>query len=153
TLSALAMSVGTRAGLEVVGVGLPGHFIVKAVRADGGSVLFDPFHRGRLLTPADCERLVHDATGLDFEATPEQSAAATPGQIVQPMLSNLKGIYLRQCDHVRAARVLERLCQLAPRDPRQRRDLGLSLVEAGKPGRAIDHLRAYLDAVPGDDCA
>src|SRR5688500_8964931 len=31
TLSLVAMSVGSRAGLEVHGVGLPGHFIVKAV--------------------------------------------------------------------------------------------------------------------------
>src|SRR6266571_4016497 len=31
TLSLVAMSVGERAGLSVVGVGLPGHFIAKAV--------------------------------------------------------------------------------------------------------------------------
>src|SRR5438067_8585235 len=66
TLAALAMSVGTRAGLEVVGVGLPGHFIAKAVRPDGRGVLFDPFHCGRLLSPADCERLVREVTGLTF---------------------------------------------------------------------------------------
>ena len=33
TLSAVAMAVGGRAGLEVVGVGLPGHFVAKAWRA------------------------------------------------------------------------------------------------------------------------
>jgi regulator of sirC expression with transglutaminase-like and TPR domain len=54
---------------------------------------------------------------------------------------------------VRAVRVMERLCQLAPRDPRPRRDLGLSLVEAGQAGRAIDHLTAYLAAVPDDEPA
>src|SRR5262245_50935344 len=53
TLSAVAMAVGARAGLEVVGVGLPGHFVAKAVerRAGGVSppreVIFDPFHGGR----------------------------------------------------------------------------------------------------------
>src|SRR5207245_2321666 len=41
-LSVVAMAVGNRAGLEVVGVGLPGHFVVKAV-ADGQEILFDPF--------------------------------------------------------------------------------------------------------------
>jgi regulator of sirC expression with transglutaminase-like and TPR domain len=30
TLSMIAMAVGTRAGLEVTGVGLPGHFIARA---------------------------------------------------------------------------------------------------------------------------
>src|SRR5438309_117199 len=43
TLSLVAMAIGRRAGLEVVGVGLPGHFVAKAV-ADGQEVLFDPFH-------------------------------------------------------------------------------------------------------------
>src|SRR5881394_1293730 len=31
TLAAVAMAVGTRAGLAVVGVGLPGHFVAKAL--------------------------------------------------------------------------------------------------------------------------
>src|SRR5439155_13664536 len=31
TLSVVALAVGTRAGLPLVGVGLPGHFVVKAV--------------------------------------------------------------------------------------------------------------------------
>src|ERR671936_78004 len=46
TLSLVAMAVGRRAGLEVAGVGLPGHFIAKAV-SGGGEVLFAPFHGGR----------------------------------------------------------------------------------------------------------
>ena len=45
-LSVLAVAVGTRAGLKVVGVGLPGHFIAKAV-AGGEEVLFDPFNGGQ----------------------------------------------------------------------------------------------------------
>jgi regulator of sirC expression with transglutaminase-like and TPR domain len=153
TLAVLAMAVGARAGLEVVGVGLPGHFVAKAVGRGGPDVLFDPFHAGRLLTPGDCARLVREVTGLSFCATPERLAAAPPGLIVQRLLTNLKGIYLRGGDHARAARVLGRLCQLAPGDAPQRRELGLSLVEAGCPGRAIDHLRAYLARVPDDATA
>src|SRR3954454_20258212 len=56
SLSAVALAVGTRAGFTLAGVGLPGHFVVKAVDTDG-EVLFDPFHGGRVLTPEDCERL------------------------------------------------------------------------------------------------
>jgi regulator of sirC expression with transglutaminase-like and TPR domain len=46
TLSAVTMAVGARAGLEIYGVGLPGHFVVKAVEG-GDEVVFDPFHGGR----------------------------------------------------------------------------------------------------------
>jgi regulator of sirC expression with transglutaminase-like and TPR domain len=64
------------------------------------------------------------------------------------MLANLKGVYLRDSDFLRAARILERLCRLCPTDLLQRRDLGVALVQGGQPGRAIPHLTAYLDASP-----
>ncbi|HEY7313359.1 MAG TPA: transglutaminase-like domain-containing protein [Gemmataceae bacterium] len=148
TLSAVAMAVGNRAGLNVVGVGLPGHFVAKAVE-DDEEVLFDPFHGGRLLTPEKCKRLVEQATGMPFEVDTEALRPVPLGAIVLRMLNNLKGVYLRTGDYTRAARVIERLRQLSPEDPLQRRDLGATLFQAGQAGRAIDHLQAYLTASPG----
>src|SRR5262245_62077591 len=78
SLAAVAMAIGQRAGLEVVGVGLPGHFVAKAVNGNQ-AVLFDPFHGGRLLTPEDCELLVEQATGTPFRATPDVLGAASLG--------------------------------------------------------------------------
>src|SRR5260370_42310658 len=69
-LSVVAMAVGQRAGLQVVGVGLPGHFVAKAV-AEGREVLFDPFHGGRQLTPTDCENLGFQWDGTAFAAPPQ----------------------------------------------------------------------------------
>jgi regulator of sirC expression with transglutaminase-like and TPR domain len=151
TLSVLAAAVGDRAGLEVAGVGLPGHFIAKAVGGGGDFVLFDPFNGGQFLDPAGCEKLVSAVTGQPFELAPDSLDATPPGLVAVRMLNNLKGAYLRQPDFGRAARATEPLVQLSPADPTQRRDLGVTLVHAGKPGRAIDHLRAYLDAVPDAD--
>ncbi len=147
TLSLVAAAVGRRAGLEVVGVGLPGHFVAKAV-AGVEEVLFDPFHGGRLLTPTECERLVEQVTGEPFRAAPESLRPLDVGPTVLRVLTNLKGVYLRRGDFCRAARVIERLRQLSPNDPQQRRDLGVSLLKAGQPGRAVGHLRAYLASVP-----
>jgi regulator of sirC expression with transglutaminase-like and TPR domain len=147
SLSAIVMAVGARAGLEVAGVGLPGHFVVKAL-AEGQEVLFDPYHGGRLLSPTDCEHLVHQVTQRTFRATPEHLAAIPLGVMVQRMLNNLKGAYLRQGDFRRAVRVMERLRQLDADDPVQRRDLGATLLHAGQPGKAVDHLTAYLTALP-----
>jgi regulator of sirC expression with transglutaminase-like and TPR domain len=147
TLSAVVLAVGRRAGLEVEGVGLPGHFVTKAV-AGGREVLFDPFHGGRRLTATDCENLVQQVTGMPFKATPATLQAVPLGLIVGRILTNLKGVYLRQEDYRRAIRVLERLRQLNPNDALQRRDLGVSLLHAGQPGRAIDHLTAYLTSFP-----
>jgi regulator of sirC expression with transglutaminase-like and TPR domain len=146
-LSVLAMAVGRRVGLEIVGVGLPGHFIAKAV-GDGEEVLFDPFHGGQILSPAGCERLIESVTGRPFTVTPDLLAATPPGFIVARMLNNLRGIYARNEDWPRLIRTLGRLRQLDPRDADLRRDLGVALIRSGRPGPAIDHLRAYLDMAP-----
>lgn len=146
-LSVLAVAVGERAGLNVVGVGLPGHFIAKAV--DGNEeVLFDPFNGGQFLDVESCEALVGGVTGRPFEATPESLAATPPGAIVARMLQNLKTAYMADREYLRAARITRRLTQLIPQDSSQYRDLGVLLVQAEQPGRAIDPLRAYLRAEP-----
>ncbi len=147
TLSAVAMAVGNRAGLRIDGVGLPGHFIARA--ADGeAEVLFDPFHGGRVLTASDCENLVRQATGREWEVTAERLQPAPLGLIAQRMLHNLKGVYLKGSNFPRAVRVLERLRQLAPADAEVQRDLGLCLLHAGHPGKAINLLAAYVAAAP-----
>jgi regulator of sirC expression with transglutaminase-like and TPR domain len=148
TLSVVAMAVGGRAGLHVAGVGLPGHFVAKAVE-DDEEVLFDPFHGGRLLSPEKCQRLVEQATGMPFEVDAQALQPVPLGAMVLRMLNNLKGVYLRGGDYARAARIIERLRQLTPDDPLQQRDLGATLFQAGQAGRAIDHLQAYLTASPG----
>lgn len=148
TLSVVAMCVGQRAGLNVQGVGLPGHFIAKAIGPKRQEVLFDPFHGGRVLTREQCERLVEEVVNAPFSATAEALQPVPLGAIVLRMLTNLKGVYLRQGDFVRAVRIIGRLRQLCPDDPLQMRDLGASLLQADQPGPAIDALRGYLDAVP-----
>ncbi|HUC44053.1 MAG TPA: transglutaminase-like domain-containing protein, partial [Candidatus Sulfotelmatobacter sp.] len=62
TLSILAIEVSRRAGLEAVGVGLPGHFIVRIVE-QGRNLLIDPFHGGQIVTVEDCRDLVVRTTG------------------------------------------------------------------------------------------
>jgi regulator of sirC expression with transglutaminase-like and TPR domain len=149
TMSILAIAVGERAHLNVSGVGLPGHFIAKAISEDGSEeVLFDPFHGGRILTPQMCEGLVTAVTGEPFQAIEDTFESCPPGFIAHRLLNNLKAIYLRQPDYPRAARIMERLLQLDPEDPMQRRDLGVTLVHAGRHGKAMPHLKAYLDSQP-----
>jgi regulator of sirC expression with transglutaminase-like and TPR domain len=151
TLSAVMMAVGSRVGLDIAGVGLPGHFVVKVVERER-EIIVDPFHGGRVLSTQDCVNLVHQVTGREFEATPENLRTIPLGLMVFRMLNNLKGIYLAEKDFRRAIRVMERICQLNS-DPWQRRDLGTSLLHDGQPGKAIDHLTAYLAAFPQADDA
>lgn len=143
SLSVLAMAVGQRAGLQIEGVGLPGHFIAKAV--DGlQEVYFDPFHGGQLLTPVACRSLVEAVTGQLLPLDDIPLEASPLGAIIARMLNNLKSIYFQREDFRRAVRVIERLRVIHPDDLFQQRDLGVALVRAGRSGAAIDHLSAYL---------
>jgi regulator of sirC expression with transglutaminase-like and TPR domain len=148
TLSVVTMAVGTRAGLEVHGLGLPGHFIVKAVEGDQ-EVLFDPFHGGQVLTPCDCELLVQQVTGQPFALTAKDLQPIPTGLLVRRILNNLKGVYLRLGDFARAGRTIARIRLLDRNDPTEQRDLGVCLLQTGQPGRAIDLLAGYLAAAPG----
>jgi regulator of sirC expression with transglutaminase-like and TPR domain len=134
-------------------VGLPGHFIAKAVGPKGQEILFDPFGGGRVLTAEQCERLVAEVVGDPFRATAETLKAVPAGTLVLRLLTNLKGVYLQQGDFPRAVRTIGRLLQLSPNDPLQLRDLGASHLQADQPGRAINPLQAYLDAVPAAEDA
>jgi regulator of sirC expression with transglutaminase-like and TPR domain len=153
-LSAVAIAVGQRAGLNVVGVGLPGHFIAKATAGEQ-EVLFDPFHGGKVLSIEECGELIREATGDDVEVTAEDLRPASLASIVGRMLTNLKGTYLSEGDFARAVTVLRRLRQLQPDEPTQQRDLGVALVQAGRPGQAIEELEAFLETSPNskDDAA
>src|SRR5260370_42053790 len=102
------MSVGKRAGLRVVGIGLPGHFLAKAI-ANGEEVLFDPFHGGRVLTQEECEGLVQRVTQAPFEARPEDFRTVSLASIILRMLGNLKSVYLRESDFPRAVRLIKRI--------------------------------------------
>jgi regulator of sirC expression with transglutaminase-like and TPR domain len=147
SLSILVMAVGARAGLPVVGIGLPGHFVVKSIEG-GEEVLFDPFHGGRQLSASECEILVRQVTGMNFEANKNTLRPLPLRWIIARVLTNLKTVYFHQEDYLRTIRVIQRLRQLTPQDLVLHRDLGISLMHAGYPGKAIEHLHAYLEVAP-----
>ena len=70
SLSALTMALGQRLDLNIVGLGLPGHFLVKLVDARNGDVIFDPFHAGRRMALEECSDLVRRVTGLPLDPSP-----------------------------------------------------------------------------------
>ena len=141
SLSAVAMAIGQRAGLTIVGVALPGHFVVKAT-AGTQEILFDPFHGGRRLTVQDCATLVEQATGEPWDRAETALQPALLGTMVVRMLSNLKAIHLRSREFTRAVKVLKRLRQLQPDDPLQQARPGRYPAPCGPAGAG--------DRTPGD---
>ena len=90
TLSVLYMEIARRMGVNVVGVGLPGHFVVRHEPKTGKPQLIDPFDNGKRLTRAEADEMVKSITGrpLDDKFLATQSKR----DILVRMLHNLFGL-------------------------------------------------------------
>jgi regulator of sirC expression with transglutaminase-like and TPR domain len=95
TLSVVAIEVGRRLGVDIRGVGMPGHFLVR----DGTDDRFgDPFHGGAILDAAGCERRYRELTGRTDRFEPSWLAPSDHHAVVLRVLANLKGIFVQRQD-------------------------------------------------------
>jgi regulator of sirC expression with transglutaminase-like and TPR domain len=88
-LSVLCILIGQRLQIPIVGIGLPYHFIAK-YNSVTDPILFDPFHRGRILTPAKCSEMVQ-GFGIQFED--HYLSPVTHREILTRMTQNLVNVY------------------------------------------------------------
>lgn len=147
-LSLVYLEVGWRLGLELQGLALPGHFLVRLV--DPAHELYvDPFQRGKLWSLADCERHIAEFYG---EASPELTAMimVPPGRgaILARILRNLKQTYLARGDIQPALAAVERLLLLDNSDPGELRDRGLLRLRIGQTQLALEDLERYARRHP-----
>jgi regulator of sirC expression with transglutaminase-like and TPR domain len=147
TLSLVLIEVGRRVGLEMEGIGLPGHFITGA-RVAGEQVLLDPFNRGALLTAESCRELVSQALGRPVRLQPEHFAPVSNRQFLTRMLANLKGVYWRQEAWDKVVRVIDRLLLLNPASAGERRDRGAAWSNMGRLERGVADWERYLTEFP-----
>jgi len=89
TLSALCILVGQRLQIPIVGIGMPYHFIAQYNSATD-SIFFDPFNKGRILTPEQCSEMVQ-GFGIPFED--HYLLPVTHREIMTRMIQNLVNVY------------------------------------------------------------
>jgi regulator of sirC expression with transglutaminase-like and TPR domain len=143
TLCVLYMEVARRAGLELVGVGFPGHFLAKYVSPGGAEVFVDAYHGGEMLSADECVARYRARTGgRDLDR--RYLAAVAPRQILARMLHNLKRTYLERKDDVRVWWVLDRILILMPGQLEAMRDRGLVSARLGVASAAERDLETYL---------
>ncbi|MFM8830027.1 MAG: transglutaminase family protein [Spartobacteria bacterium] len=85
SLALVYMMVGSRAGMRIEGINLPGHFIARH-----SGVFFDPFHAGRILTMPDVKQLL---VRQNIEFKEAHLNPASPRQFLLRMLANLLYVY------------------------------------------------------------
>jgi regulator of sirC expression with transglutaminase-like and TPR domain len=88
TLSVLYLELGRQVGLPIVGVGLPGHFIVQYA-AQPGQFWIDPFHRGQVLTREDCMVRLQDIYGQTLAWHDAHLRPVSDHDILRRILHNL----------------------------------------------------------------
>ena len=96
TLSVVLMEVARRVGVELQGVSMPGHFLVRL--AGEPPILLDPFEGGRLLSEAECEARFQAVQGPEAPFDPGYLEPVGTIAILARMLNNLRTIHLQRQD-------------------------------------------------------
>jgi regulator of sirC expression with transglutaminase-like and TPR domain len=145
TMAVVLMALGRRLGLQIEGVGFPGHFLVRA--GGEGGLYLDPFNGGQVLDRADLLELARTVIGNPSIAR-GQLEPVDHRVIAVRMLFNLQQIYERRGDHPKALVVCDRLCDLTDA-PFHLRDRGRHALALGANAAARDDFRRYLELASG----
>ena len=152
TMSVIYLEIGRRIGLELAGVGLPGHFLVRM--REGESTLFiDPFNGGAFLDEDGCRTLLRTVTEGRLDMQPEYLLPWSTSRILGRILQNLKATYVKNEDFRRARRVIDLVLVLRPKSPSEIRDRGLLAYQSLLFAEAVDDLERYLRLYPKADDA
>ncbi len=147
TLSMIYLALAERLDFPMVGVGMPGHFIIRP-RVTDMEIYVDPFHQGEVLFKEDCERRLEQVYQRSVSLTPEMLPEVTPRQCLVRMLMNLKMIYLKKSYFGKALSSINALLVLMPGTPGELRDRGLVLYELERWQEARESLAQYLALAP-----
>ncbi|MSP14319.1 MAG: tetratricopeptide repeat protein [Chloroflexi bacterium] len=147
SLSVVYLEVGRRLGIPLVGVGLPGHFVVQYL-AEPVPLYIDPFGEGALLSRQDCQDIITRVYGQKVFADDAWFQPQTKRQILARMLHNLKAIYLQRQDLARVLQIQSRLLIVNPADAAAVRDMGLICAQVGERQMAVIYLQRYLALAP-----
>lgn len=152
TLSLVYLEVARRVDFPMVGVGMPGHFLIRPA-LDQMEIFVDPFHQGEVLFPQDCQERLSQIYGRPVSLQPEFLEAISPRHFLVRMLNNLKMIYLNGGEISKAVAAIDRILLIFPDEPTEHRDRGLLYYQAGRWAEAAADLQIYLDRMPGAEDA
>jgi regulator of sirC expression with transglutaminase-like and TPR domain len=96
SLSVLLIEIGRRCGVNLEGVGMPGHFLVRDPSCP--DLLIDAFSGGSRLDHAACIRLLHASVGSEVDLRVGMLDPVGPQSILARMLANLDHSFRRRAD-------------------------------------------------------
>ena len=147
TLSLVYLEVARRIDFPMLGVGMPGHFLIRPTVAQM-EIFVDAYNRGEVLFTEDCQERLAQIYLKPVQLQPQYLETVTPRQFLARMLTNLKLIYLQRQEWEKAVAAVERILLLFPDVPAELRDRGLIYYQLGRFLAAGDDFEAYLAKVP-----
>lgn len=152
TLSLVYLEIARRLDFPMVGINMPGHFLIRPEFEEVG-IFVDAFNRGEILFDADCEQRLSQIYGRPMQLQPQFITAVSPRQFLARMLTNLKLIYINRKDLPKALAMVERILMVFPDALLELRDRGLIYYQMGYPLQASEDLERYLTMLPTADDA
>lgn len=145
TLSVIYIEVARRLQRPLVGIGLPGHFIVEY--NDGAFATYmDPFRGGHFLTTEECLQIARERTGAEPDAT--VLAPVGTRYILVRILNNLRSAYFRSRQFEKLVAVADLLIEAFPRNPEYYKTRGFAHVRLRQFRSAQRDLDLYLTYAP-----
>jgi regulator of sirC expression with transglutaminase-like and TPR domain len=141
------MELARRLGINVVGVGLPGHFVVRHEPDNGKPQLIDVYDAGAFLSKKDAIKIV-----AKFGKSLKEEHLAETGKkaILVRMLHNLLSLAQAETDANGMLRYVDAILTITPDSPPERWIRAVLRYEAGQHEGALVDVDWLLDNNPGE---
>ncbi|BAZ46154.1 hypothetical protein NIES4102_31830 [Chondrocystis sp. NIES-4102] len=147
SLSVIYLAIAKRLDFPMIGIGMPGHFLISPDIEDT-QIFVDPFNQGEILFPEDCQEKLIQIYQQPVELQPSFLAPISNKQILARMLNNLKFIYLHSRELNKALAIISGIIALFPENADEIRDRGLLYYQINRWQEAAMDLRYFLKIAP-----
>ena len=147
SLSILYLAIAKGINFPMVGIGMPGHFLIRPEFEEVG-IFVDVFNRGEILFEQDCQARLQELYQQPMVLEPHFLVPVSNRQILTRMLTNLKFIYLNRQEYHKMLHIINFILLLLPNHPLELRDRGLLYYQLENWQRASEDLRLYLALLP-----
>ena len=147
SLSVVYLAIAKGIQFPMVGIGMPGHFLIRPEFEDVG-IFVDVFNHGEILFEQDCQAKLQELYQQPMVLEPHFLAPVSNRQILTRVLTNLKFIYLNRHEYRKMLHVIDFILLLLPNHPLELRDRGLLYYQLENWQQASEDLRLYLALLP-----
>jgi regulator of sirC expression with transglutaminase-like and TPR domain len=146
-LGILYLHAARAQGWDSVGLGFPGHFLIRLAEGPERLIL-DPFHGGKICDAVILRDLLKAMAGQEVELSPEHYAPVADRDVLLRLQNNVKSRLLQSGRNEHAVRVIETMLLLAPDLAGLWQEAGLLHVHLGNIRAAINALEQFLVRAP-----